>query len=477
MGRSSAFLILGLALASAASAAEPEAIDTPGARPARPVQPLLRRGTDQFVGGEAAPAAALAGGPVSLNLVEVPVAVAAKAVIADTLGWSYSIDERVTGTLTLQTGGPVRREVLLSLFETALSSRGVALRRRGSSVQIVPAGTPGSVTPVRRLSEAGEAAPGSQAVPLRWISAVEMQAILAAVAPREVVLRADRTRNLLILSGDAAQIQALRQTIAVFDVDWMRGMSTAVLPVRSANPTAIARDLTHIFASEATGSGDIIRFVPNEPLSAILVVSARAAYLDRAREWVARLEDLAAERERQLFVYRIQNRSARELAAVLQGVVAAETGSSVALGQGYGGQGFGSQGLGGQGFGAAGFGGAGFGSGALGGPAGFGAGALGGPSGLAGGGLPGGGLAGGGLAGGGLAGGFGGGEYGAGASPAGVGGAGALSATPPLRAGDGFGPRRRAPSRPRRARSRRRADSARRGWADTLRMPATARPG
>jgi general secretion pathway protein D len=339
--RLAACLLPGLALLAfpllasppAVHAAEPDAVYGRGGPAARP---LLRRGTDQLIGGAAAPAAPIPGGPVSLNLVEVPVAVAAKAVLAEALGWGYSLDERVTGTITLQTAGPVRRETLLALFETALASRGAALRRRGAGVQILPAGSAPGLAPVRRLAEAGGAGsePGIQAVPLRWIAAQEMQAILAAVAPREVVLRADRARNLLLLSGDPAQIQALRDTIAVFDVDWMRGMSTAVIPVRSANPGVIARDLTQIFGTQMGATGDIIRFLPNEPLNAILVVSARAAYLDRARDWIARLEDLAAERERQLFVYRIQNRSAKELAAVLQGVVAAETGANVNLAAG-----------------------------------------------------------------------------------------------------------------------------------------------
>ncbi|GJD81195.1 Type 3 secretion system secretin [Methylobacterium gregans] len=296
---------------------------------------LVLRGDDRFIAGEAPVREPIPGPPVSLNLVEVPLAVAARAVLADTFGWGYALDERAAGTITLQTGGAVPRETLLALFETALSSRGLALRRRGRTAQIVPAAGGLGIQPVQgRGAEAG-----AVAVPLRWISAAEMQAILAAVAPREVVLRADRARNLLILNGDAGQIQALRQTIAVFDVDWMRGMSTAMLPVRSANPATLARDLTQIFGGEASGTGDVIRFIPNEPLNAILVVSSRAAYLDRARVWLEQLEGLAAERERQLFVYRIQNRSAKELAAVLQGVVAAETGSSVNVASGYGGLG------------------------------------------------------------------------------------------------------------------------------------------
>jgi len=316
--------------------------------------PVIQRGSDRFIGSEAVVSGPLPGGPVSLNLVEVPIPVAAKAVFTDTLGWSYTVDERVTGTVTLQTAGAVRRETLLAMFESALATRSIALRRRGGTVEILPAGTPAGILPVRSVPDlAGEPGAWAQAIPLRWISAVDMQSILSSVAPRDVILRADKTRNMLILSGDRAQIQALRETIAVFDVDWMSGMSTAMIPVRSANLTAITRDLVQIFNGETAGTGDIIRFVPNEALGAILVVSARAAYLDRARDWIARLETLAADRERQLFVYRIQNRSAKELAAVLQSVVAAETGTSVNVSSGAG---FGAGGLGatagGAGFGA-----------------------------------------------------------------------------------------------------------------------------
>lgn len=298
---------------------------------------MVQRGSDRFIGSEAVVSGPLPGGPVSLNLVEVPIPVAAQAVFTQTLRWNYTIDERVTGTVTLQTAGAVRRETLLAMFESALAGRGAALRRRGTTVEIVPAGGPPGILPVRSMPDlAGEPGARAQAVPLRWIAAAEMQAILAAVAPRDVILRADKTRNMLILSGDRAQIQALRETIAVFDVDWMSGMSTAMIPVRSANPAAMARDLVQIFNGETAGTGDIIRFVPNEALGAILVVSARAVYLDRARAWIGRLETMAAERERQLFVYRIQNRSARELAVVLQGVVAAETGVSAAVSSTFG---------------------------------------------------------------------------------------------------------------------------------------------
>jgi general secretion pathway protein D len=412
------------AVSTGASGAEPLSGPMPGPPPGpgieagpapRRASGIVVRGDDRLVGAEPAAREVLPGGQVSLNLVEVPLPVAAKAVLADTMGWGYTLDAEANGTVTLQTGGPVSRAALLALFEGALSSKGLVLRKRGRTAQILPAGG-GTLQPVR--GPGAEA--GAVVVPLRWISAAEMQAILGAVAPRDVVLRVDRARNVLILNGDAGQIRTLRQTIEVFDVDWMRGMSTAMLPVRSSNPRAIARDLTQIFGGEAAGTGDVIRFVPNEALSAVLVVSSRAVYLDRARIWLSELETLAAERERQLFVYRIQNRSAKELAAVLQGVVAAETGVNVNVssGGGYGG-GLGAGAGAGGGFGAdpgGGLGASGFG---------------GDPSGL-------GGAGGGGLGGGGLGGaGFGGGGLGAGASAP-----GSLAATAPLGGGGpgaGFG--------------------------------------
>ncbi|CAX21710.1 putative General secretion pathway protein D [Methylorubrum extorquens DM4] len=325
-------LTFGLALGPSGAAFAAEPLSGPGYGP-RPSGGFILRGNDRFIAGEAPAAQALPGGLVSLNLVEAPLPNAAKAVLADTLGLGYTLDPQATGTVTLQTGGAVTREALLQMFEAALASRGLVLRRRGRIAQIAPVATdPNAVRAVR--GPAAEA--GAVAVPLRWVSAVEMQAILTSVAPRDVVLRADRARNLLILNGDATQIRALRQTIEMFDVDWMRGMSTAMLPVRSASPVTLARDMTQMFGGEAAGTGDVIRFIPNEALSAILVVSSRAVYLDRARVMLEQMEVLAAERERQLFVYRIQNRSARELAAVLQGVVAAETGAPVNVSSGSG---------------------------------------------------------------------------------------------------------------------------------------------
>lgn len=74
-----------------------------------------------------------------------------------------------------------------------------------------------------------------------------------------------------------------------------------------------------------------MRFVPNERLNAVLVISPRPAYLSRAADWIARLDTLAETSDEQMFVYTIQNRPAKELAEVLRSVLA-RGGSAAAAG-------------------------------------------------------------------------------------------------------------------------------------------------
>ncbi|MGL4444525.1 MAG: hypothetical protein ACRCU1_12935, partial [Alsobacter sp.] len=64
------------------------------------------------------------GGNITLNLVRVSVDQAAKSVLGDVFGVSYTIDPRAEGTITVQTPRPVDRAGLAALFEAALKNAG-----------------------------------------------------------------------------------------------------------------------------------------------------------------------------------------------------------------------------------------------------------------------------------------------------------------------------------------------------------------
>lgn len=272
------------------------------------------------------------GEKVTLNLLDAPVEAAAKAILGDILAVNYSVDGRVQGQVTIQTAKPISKTELAQTFNAILRSNGASLIETGGFYRIVPlAEAARAGKAIAPASQAGDG-PGLQtlAIPLRFVSPDEIRTVLEPIMPEGAVIRVDRGRNAIVVSGSALELQAMRETIAVFDVDWMAGMSFGLYPVKSADPSAIARELETVFSSRAGPLKGVVRFMPNKRLNSILVISARSRYLKDAASWIARLDRAARTSEASLHVYNVQNRSAAELAGVLQKVYRPETGGAEA---------------------------------------------------------------------------------------------------------------------------------------------------
>lgn len=269
---------------------------------------------------------------VELNLVNLPIAEAAKIVLGDMQGVDFVIDPRLEGRVTAHTSRPVTKRQALDLFQSALRVSGAALVRTGRVYKIVPveAATTsgGSVALARPAREENGLGGESVVVPLRFVSAAEMKRVLDPIAAKGGVVRADEGRRAIVLSGSPQEIEALREAIGIFDVDAMRGMSFGLIPVKSSDPASLSQDLRTVFGSEKEGPmNGMIQFIGNKRLNAILVITSQSAYLDRARAWIERLDARAQTSEKQLYTYRVQNRPAKELLAVLTAMFSAEIGT------------------------------------------------------------------------------------------------------------------------------------------------------
>ena len=80
-------------------------------------------------------------------------------------------------------------------------------------------------------------------------------------------------------------------TIEIFDVNQLKGMSTAIFRLTQADTTTVSNELRTIFnfgGEAADASGSIIRFVPIERINAILVITPQARYLNTVEQWVNR---------------------------------------------------------------------------------------------------------------------------------------------------------------------------------------------
>ncbi|CCD91443.1 hypothetical protein BRAO375_1530018 [Bradyrhizobium sp. ORS 375] len=109
---------------------------------------------------------------------------------------------------------------------------------------------------------------------MRWIWSRSSRAVNSSDA-----------RNLITLSGNRQEIAAMMEAIALFDLDTMKGMSFALMPVKTSAPDAIATELKSVFTSDR-GDGPMagmVQFVPNKRLRSILVISRQVQNLRRAR--------------------------------------------------------------------------------------------------------------------------------------------------------------------------------------------------
>lgn len=171
--------------------------------------------------------------------------------------------------------------------------------------------------------------PGVQIVPLRYVAAREMEKILTPLAGEGAIARVDVSRNLLILKDDARNLEAMLEMIDMFDVNYLAGMSFAMVPVKNTSAIGLVTELEQVFgvAGDSPMAG-LIRFVPIERLNAVLAIASQPDHIDQVQDWMQRLDRFGQMSDQSFYVVPLQNRSANEVADVLQATLSTDAASS-----------------------------------------------------------------------------------------------------------------------------------------------------
>ena len=261
-------------------------------------------------------------GDVKLNFQNANLLEVVKVILGDMLQINYVVDPEVQGTVSMQSTRALRREDLIPTLELMLRMNNAALVTTDGIYRIVP--LPRALAEVRasQLGDSSMALPAGfsiRIVPLRYVAAEEMAQILGPiVAGGNQLLRVDTARNLLVLASAGADMDRLLETIEVFDVDQMSGMSVALFTPDFVDANTLAGDLEELLADPERGlMRGLVRFIVVERLNGLMVVTPRAEHLSRVREWIRRLDRNTGDASPRLFIYRVQNGKAADLAEVL----------------------------------------------------------------------------------------------------------------------------------------------------------------
>jgi general secretion pathway protein D len=266
------------------------------------------------------------GDGVELNFPETDIREFARAVLGDILGLSYSVDPRIEGTVSLDTRGAIPRADVLTVVERVLQMHGAALVPFANGYQVVPAEAALSAG----AGLAGGPGSGVRILPLRHVEAAKAAELLKPLVPNGAAVTVEPQRNLLLLAGTRSQLETLEATALAIDLDRLKGMSFALMPLRYAAAGGIVDEMSTIFAGEKDLSD--VRFVALDRINAVVVVSRTPENIDRMMSWIDRLDQDGGGAEPELFVYPVQNGRARDLATALGQIFGAEGGSPAPVG-------------------------------------------------------------------------------------------------------------------------------------------------
>ena len=284
-----------------------------------PPQAQVRHGSGQTINQAAAggprPGIAATSGESTFNFEGAPLHAVVKAILGDMLGQNYVIAPEVQGTVTLATPRPVGAAGALGMLEMVLGWNNARMIYSGGRYNIVPADgavATGTVSP-RVGSTAGARGFEVRAVPLRYISATEMEKVLEPYARPDAIVSADNARNVITVAGTRTELDNYLRTIEIFDVDWLAGMSVGVFPLETGRASQVVGDLEAVFG-EDSGSpvAGMFRFMPLDGANAIMVITPQAAYLGEVQRWLERID--SAGRDARLYSYELKYIKAMDLA-------------------------------------------------------------------------------------------------------------------------------------------------------------------
>jgi general secretion pathway protein D len=315
---------------AAARGSDATSIALTGDDEAGPAVESLQRGTGTFVREISPPSVDTTPGDVTLNFDGTDIREVVKVILGDLLQVNYVLHPAVQGVTSLQTGRPLRRDHLIPTLETLLRMNNAAIVYSGGTYEVVPLANAVQGRVVPQLGESGRALPEGysvQVVPLQYIGAEEMSNILQPLAPEGSVIRVDNLRNLVVIAGTSPDMGNLLDTIRVFDVDWMAGLSVGFFSLEYAKANEVVTQLQTLLGDEGSNPlKGVFRFVPVESANAVLVVSPQASYLEQASNWIERLDmaEATGDAAERLFVYRVRHGDAENLADTLSQVFGGE---------------------------------------------------------------------------------------------------------------------------------------------------------
>lgn len=249
-------------------------------------------------------------------------------IIGDTLGITMVIDPSVAGKVTLRTSEdkPLQKKDLWPLLQLLLYDAGVSMEKVGEVYHLKKTGPsmlPGTIGLSTGELTGSDLPQVLQITPLRYISA---ESAIAALNPliqplgRIISLPA---LNVIGVVASPNRLERINKLLEIVDADPFLHRGMRLFRLANAKATDIKTDLDQILQIIA-GNAPAYHTIALERINGLLIIAPPASGFHEVETWVKILDESSEESGEQVFIYRVRNLEAKNLAATLSSVFKAE---------------------------------------------------------------------------------------------------------------------------------------------------------
>jgi general secretion pathway protein D len=288
--------------------------------PASNLEPVIKTGANRLFNAPRKREYSTGTGEHSLDFINIPVEEFVSIVFKEMLGTNYVLDSAIKGEVTVQTRGKVDSDQILSIVESVLASKNAVMIDHGNYFELIPFSKAKNYSLKPELFSARHIKPGYRMVviPVNYIKADDLKAIINSVAPSVGHLKIDGERRAVVVTGSEQEIRNIHDAIQIFDVNWLHAKSIALLPIKHTSAATIKSELGKLLKSQNKSNEVVLETF--ERFNALLAVADHASEIRAIREWIEVFDVEVPTADAGLFVYEVQNRKAVELADMLNSI-------------------------------------------------------------------------------------------------------------------------------------------------------------
>jgi len=239
--------------------------------------------------------------------------------LAQALDITMIIDPTISRQISMRTAAnrPLQRDDIWPLIRLLTRDAGVLVEQVGNAYNVRAVDI--SLAPEITTPDQLDSTNGARVIQITPLTYVSSEAVLQAIEP---MLQPDGgvnrlgNRNLLVLTGSEYQLSRVNQLLDLLDADPFQNQGIQLYQIDNANATEVAEELQEILLL-IEGENPAYQVRGIERINAVLVTAPATRGFEEISRWVNILDSANQEQVEQLFMYRVKNLVAQELADTL----------------------------------------------------------------------------------------------------------------------------------------------------------------